>query len=1090
MKAGGHAGSPARASSFSPTIAAAVARLPATLHATPLGRGCHWLREVRDRATIAPCISHVPFDAQAEGCSGASSAPLLFPMHLPARPRSLFGSSPSRVTSSRRSLMRAALRRTAWLLTEWQIATFSFLSAGCPKSPARWGRHLGPWQVSVFQEQAFEHMLLDNLSFCRLRPSVQEGPSRGIARFLGLLQDFERRWESPNVRADAAFFEAANSVALPVVVDRLSLPSPAGTIDPAEILPEPYRTAFLDMDARTDPEWHQYGLPRSCYRVAASEESMLRERMLSAGMAQLIEVSDIPVNRWENPLLAGLFGVAHKKASDRLIFDRRPQNSGERRLGWAKLPLGSQLSRLVLPPEFGVRCSGDDLRSWFYQLLNAPDSLARNVFGRVFDGSEVDPRHGGRPGVAYRMALRVIAMGDLNAVDIAQQTHLEMLMAFACMKPAETLIYGQPLPNGLVFEGLYIDDHFTLCVCRQADRDRRSGRDVDIIDQSHAAYRHYRVPRAEEKAFGWSDPATVKMPDKSIIIGTEVSSTAGTAGSPLLKRVHLFSLTLAGLSLKRTSKPLVVRNTALFIHPFMHRRELMCVFHRIYKWTADLPEKEPKAWAADIKDELAMAAFLLPQAVAHLRWPVSSRLTATDATPDSGGAVVTHVAEDLANALFRTCENRGCYVRLDTNSLVQEYPLLPPDPLVGSMLQCMEWKVHRSYRMSRRAHINLQEMREVCREVKEMASSSLSPVRSVNILDSQVTLGAWAKGRSSSFALNGLLRGVLGFKVAGRKCLDNLHVRSADNPADDPSRFAQLRVRAEPEAWMVPLFCPSARSWSVARRSAPATRACLEIFAGRAGLSSALQRQGLQVLTPMEAYPVVGKKVQYVSLRDIMNPEVLTNVRCSIRDGEVVYTHFGLPCKTWAAAGRLNHGTRRKGQELGDGSLAREREANVQLQTVVLLAVELILAGGHFTLENPHDSYVFQTEILEELGSLCSVYRVSFDQCAYGLKLPGADPYVFCRKRTSVLGTLPEVSLLERWCPGFATRHTHDRAWGTRVVGGKRVSLASEAGRYPERLCSAWAAAVQAGLGRGPSVLSRSGLVQLRRRLSLALMLP
>ncbi len=107
-----------------------------------------------------------------------------------------------------------------------------------------------------------------------------------------------------------------------------------------------------------------------------------------------------------------------------MIFDRRPQNAGELRLGWAKLLLGSQLSRLVLPPSSGMRCSGDDLRTWFYQLLNAPESLARNVFGRVFDGSEVDPRYGGRPGVSYRMALRVIAMGDLNAVDIAQQKHL------------------------------------------------------------------------------------------------------------------------------------------------------------------------------------------------------------------------------------------------------------------------------------------------------------------------------------------------------------------------------------------------------------------------------------------------------------------------------------------------------------------------------------------------------------------------------------------------------------------------------------------------------------------------------------------
>ena len=69
-----------------------------------------------------------------------------------------------------------------------------------------------------------------------------------------------------------------------------------------------------------------------------------------------------------------------------LFFDRRPHNFGELKLGWARLPLGAQLSRLQLPPGYGIRGSGDDLRTFFYRLQNADGALDRNVFGREFDG--------------------------------------------------------------------------------------------------------------------------------------------------------------------------------------------------------------------------------------------------------------------------------------------------------------------------------------------------------------------------------------------------------------------------------------------------------------------------------------------------------------------------------------------------------------------------------------------------------------------------------------------------------------------------------------------------------------------------------
>ena len=50
-------------------------------------------------------------------------------------------------------------------------------------------------------------------------------------------------------------------------------------------------------------------------------------------------------------------------------------------------------------------------------------------------------------------------MGDLNAVDTAQQVHFEILQDGHCMQPEERIEFKQPLPASHTLEGLYIDDH-------------------------------------------------------------------------------------------------------------------------------------------------------------------------------------------------------------------------------------------------------------------------------------------------------------------------------------------------------------------------------------------------------------------------------------------------------------------------------------------------------------------------------------------------------------------------------------------------------------------------------------------------------
>ncbi len=978
--------------------------------------------------------------------------PDFLPTHLPERP-AWFSGGPH--LGSRRIAQRSCARRSAWLLTECQVAAFDYFALDCPKSAGDYIRRLGPHLVSSVQNDAFEQLFADNLRFCRPRPGLSD-LGRGMLRFSNLLDDFEQAW---SLNPEGYPAGRTSCVALPVDPARVQIPAAAGILDPCTVLTETEQKVFLDVQARVKPNWNQVDLPKFCYMVAASDEVLLRARLLSSGMASLIPDHDVPRTNRGLPLLGGLFAVEHKAVSDRLIFDRRPQNFCEHQLNWSRLPYGPQLCRLVLKDHEGVRGSGDDLRTWFYQLRNAPAARSRNVFGRIFDGANYSD-YGGKSGVSYRMALDVLAMGDVNAVDVAQCTHTRLLQRFGCMQSEHTLIYPAPLPLSRTMEGLYIDDHFCISIVDKKDLGGLDGPDRELISRSHEAYEHFKVPRAPEKAFGFSRGPAAPAETNFTVLGTEVNSSLGLVSAPLLKRQQLFCLASLALELPKVSPELLDRFIGLFMHIFMHRRELMCVFGRVHSWCRSLAPGSFHRLPVDVRVELSCAALWLSIAQTNIRWPIDGRISATDATPQSGGAVHAYVPDSLAAAFWRTTEQRGAYVRLDT----RDAPGLSsqdPDPLAGELVECMQWTVHRSRTFRSSKHVNLQELEEVCEELRASVRRDIMGSRHVNIVDSLVSLGAWCKGRSSSFQINKKLRRVVGWRVLGRKSLENMHVRSASNPADDPSRLRPLAPPKPAEPWMLSLLHPDAPSPAPRQGARSFVRRFVECYAGQGGLTAALRSHGWLCDEPFEAYPSKENKTSYRPEFDLSQHSVQDALLGRIHRGQLGYAHFGLPCRTWGPAGRLAGGTRRRDLPLGTGVLARETQANRELAFVVVACCDLCARGAYFSLENPRDSYVFGAPLWLELVDVVGLVGAVFDQCAYGLRLDPSRPSVFSRKPTRVVHNIPELACLSRKCPGVCRSHVHERVWGSLVVNGQRKSRTQLAGTYPGELCCVWAQSIK-----------------------------
>lgn len=150
------------------------------------------------------------------------------------------------------------------------------------------------------------------------------------------------------------------------------------------------------------------------------------------------------------------------------------------------------------------------------------------------------------------------------------------------------------------------------------------------------------------------------------------------------------------------------------------------------------------------------AAILLPLAGCSARWPVSVQIAATDASSKRRGPASCLTSKALAKTLYRFSEKRGEYTRLDWDNLSIDPPTnmeLAPAALVDTLLK-HHWATTQSTAFSRKEHINLLELEMVKQEIKDRVNGGRGHCRVVNLCDSRLVVGAYAKGRSSSKQMN------------------------------------------------------------------------------------------------------------------------------------------------------------------------------------------------------------------------------------------------------------------------------------------------------------------------------------------------
>ena len=103
--------------------------------------------------------------------------------------------------------------------------------------------------------------------------------------------------------------------------------------------------------------------------------------------------------------------------------------------------------------------------------------------------------------------------------------------------------------------------------------------------------------------------------------------------------------------------------------------------------------------------------------------------------------------------------------------------------------------------------------------------------------------------------------------------------------------------------------------------------------------------------------------------------------------------------------------------------------------------------------------------------NLHGVFAVHYDGCAYGLQLPGHEPGVFCKKRSTIITNVVALKKLEKFCP---CNHAHEHAFGSRKVNNKSIKLAAAAGKYSEALVQTVSKLVVGAFSHGHAWLSVS----------------
>ena len=271
---------------------------------------------------------------------------------------------------------------------------------------------------------------------------------------------------------------------------------------------------------------------------------------------------------------AGLFSLMKSVTADRMILDSRPANELEVGLTeWtATMASTCPLLDLVIPAGYQAVAAGEDLRDYYYFFrVTGRRSLRNAIKFRIplSEARKLRAYAAAPPGLDHYVAgLQTMAMGDLNAVEIGQQSHVKLaISAGVCLEDLLTL-RGR-LPRSGPYVGIVIDD-FIVVECIPSDLPEPQGllssriadRMVETYDAVGLLSHDKKRFRAERRAQFW---------------GSSFDGVAGTLRMQLEKVIPIALITAQVARLGMANRKLLEVLCGSWVAILQCRRRAMCL---------------------------------------------------------------------------------------------------------------------------------------------------------------------------------------------------------------------------------------------------------------------------------------------------------------------------------------------------------------------------------------------------------------------------------------------------------------------------------------------------------------------------------
>ena len=211
-----------------------------------------------------------------------------------------------------------------------------------------------------------------------------------------------------------------------------------------------------------------------------------------------------------------------------------------------------------------------------------------------------------------------------------------------------------------------------------------------------------------------------------------------------------------------------------------------------------------RLFSSSVGEEVLRLVVLVPFLCTDLRAPLSSRVLASDASSLGGAVVEARLSSSLGREL---------YAKLDYRGAIPDGVAFSEDPVARSAFDpagegVSDWSLLKQWQWRLEGHINAKEMGAVLFQLKvDALCTERHSERFFHGLDSSVSIGVFAKGRSTSWKLNRLAsRSACCLLGAFRSMLPfffSTHVMPADEPSREfPSSLTTRSLPAPLEIWL------------------------------------------------------------------------------------------------------------------------------------------------------------------------------------------------------------------------------------------------------------------------------------------------